>query len=94
VELIGRRAECETLDRLLTEAFAGQSGVLVLRGEAGIGKTALLRWSSRTAVSTNCADPCSTASTSSRSPVPARSLPGPKGKLFELNSAPAIAGHT
>jgi DNA-binding CsgD family transcriptional regulator len=42
VELIGRRAECETLDRLLTEAFAGQSGVLVLRGEAGIGKTALL----------------------------------------------------
>jgi DNA-binding CsgD family transcriptional regulator len=42
MELIGRRAECETLDRLLTEAFAGQSGVLVLRGEAGIGKTALL----------------------------------------------------
>ena len=42
MELIGRRAECERLDRLLTEAFAGQSGVLVLRGEAGIGKTALL----------------------------------------------------
>ena len=30
------------LDRLLDEARAGQSGVLVLRGEAGVGKTALL----------------------------------------------------
>jgi DNA-binding CsgD family transcriptional regulator len=30
------------LDRLLEEARSGQSGVLVLRGEAGVGKTALL----------------------------------------------------
>src|SRR6476646_5916988 len=40
--LRGRRRECETLDRLLVEVRAGQSQVLVLRGEAGVGKTALL----------------------------------------------------
>ncbi|MEV7450200.1 AAA family ATPase, partial [Streptomyces nigra] len=41
-ELIGRRHECEVLDSLLTRARAGHSGVLVVRGEAGIGKTELL----------------------------------------------------
>ncbi|NGY60171.1 AAA family ATPase [Lentzea sp. NEAU-D13] len=40
--LLGRRAEGETLDRLLTQARTGAGQVLVLRGEAGIGKTALL----------------------------------------------------
>ncbi|WP_394618083.1 AAA family ATPase [Lentzea sp. JNUCC 0626] len=40
--LLGRRAEGETLDRLLTQARSGAGQVLVLRGEAGIGKTALL----------------------------------------------------
>jgi DNA-binding CsgD family transcriptional regulator len=38
----GRDDERAVLDRLLDEARAGQSGVLVLRGEAGVGKTALL----------------------------------------------------
>ncbi|WP_328468499.1 DUF2791 family P-loop domain-containing protein [Actinoplanes sp. NBC_00393] len=41
-ELRGRRRERETLDRLLREVRAGHSRVLVLRGEAGTGKTALL----------------------------------------------------
>jgi DNA-binding CsgD family transcriptional regulator len=40
--LLGRRDECAMLDRLLEDARAGRSGVLVVRGEAGIGKTALL----------------------------------------------------
>jgi DNA-binding CsgD family transcriptional regulator/tetratricopeptide (TPR) repeat protein len=40
--LLGRRSDCETLDRLLRSVRSGQSRVLVLRGEAGIGKTALL----------------------------------------------------
>ena len=41
-ELRGRTNECEILDNLLNGARAGRSQVLVLRGEAGIGKTALL----------------------------------------------------
>jgi DNA-binding CsgD family transcriptional regulator len=44
LRLLGRRAECAALDRLLAEVSEGQSRVLVLRGEAGIGKSALLRY--------------------------------------------------
>ena len=40
--LRGRRRERDALDRLLTDVRAGQSRVLVVRGEAGIGKTALV----------------------------------------------------
>ena len=39
--LLGREAECDALDRLLAAAREGKSGALVLRGEAGIGKSAL-----------------------------------------------------
>jgi len=42
--LLGRRSECEALDRLLRSVRSGQSRVLVLCGEAGIGKTALLEY--------------------------------------------------
>ncbi|MFI6274523.1 AAA family ATPase [Streptomyces sp. NPDC050988] len=41
--LLGRKNECQALDDLVAGAMAGRSGVLVLRGEAGIGKTELLR---------------------------------------------------
>jgi DNA-binding CsgD family transcriptional regulator len=40
--LRGRRPECEALDQLLDRVRAGESQVLVVRGEAGVGKTALL----------------------------------------------------
>ncbi|QUQ67006.1 ATP-binding protein [Kutzneria sp. CA-103260] len=40
--LLGRRREQETLDRLVRDVRDGRSRVLVLRGEAGAGKTALL----------------------------------------------------
>jgi len=40
--LIGRTEEIAKLDALLDQVRDGMSGVLVLRGEAGIGKTALL----------------------------------------------------
>ncbi|HET8949043.1 MAG TPA: BREX system ATP-binding domain-containing protein, partial [Solirubrobacteraceae bacterium] len=42
--LLGRSSECEALDRLLASVRAGQSQVLVVRGEAGVGKTALLEY--------------------------------------------------
>jgi DNA-binding CsgD family transcriptional regulator len=42
--LQGRRHECEVLDRQLQRVRAGQSAVQVLRGEAGVGKTALLAY--------------------------------------------------
>ncbi|MGH3154735.1 MAG: ATP-binding protein [Streptosporangiaceae bacterium] len=38
----GRASECQALDRLVAAARSGQSQVLLLRGEAGSGKTALL----------------------------------------------------
>ncbi|TCM37168.1 AAA family ATPase [Kribbella sp. VKM Ac-2568] len=41
-ELRGRQSECATLDALVAGVRAGASQVLVLRGEAGVGKTALL----------------------------------------------------
>lgn len=42
VVLVGRRAECEAVEQLLADARAGRSGALVILGEAGVGKTALL----------------------------------------------------
>jgi len=41
-ELIGRRSECGVLDGLVAAARAGESRALVVRGEPGVGKTALL----------------------------------------------------
>lgn len=47
--LIGREAECRAIDDLLGMARGGQSATLLLRGEAGIGKTALLGYAARQA---------------------------------------------
>ena len=44
VVLRGREDECARLDVLREGALAGRSAVLVLRGEAGVGKTALLEY--------------------------------------------------
>jgi len=44
MKLVGRRAECGMLDRLVEAVGAGQSRALVLCGEPGAGKTALLRY--------------------------------------------------
>jgi DNA-binding CsgD family transcriptional regulator len=41
-ELTGRRGERDALDRFVEAARAGASGALVVRGEPGVGKTALL----------------------------------------------------
>ncbi len=43
-DLFGRQRECEALDDLLTGLRDGGSRVLVVRGEAGIGKSVLLEY--------------------------------------------------
>ena len=40
--LPGREQECAAVDRLLADARAGAAGALVVRGDPGIGKSALL----------------------------------------------------
>ncbi|MEV0825164.1 ATP-binding protein [Nonomuraea rubra] len=42
LQLRGRQTECEALDQLVATVQSGHSAVLVVRGEAGIGKTVLL----------------------------------------------------
>ena len=47
--LLGRPSERQALESALDHVRGGQSAVLVIRGEAGIGKTALLRHATRQA---------------------------------------------
>jgi hypothetical protein len=46
---LDRTSEREVLDGMLADAREGRSAVLVIRGEAGIGKTALVRYTARQA---------------------------------------------
>jgi DNA-binding CsgD family transcriptional regulator len=48
-EFLNRNSEREHLDKLLADVRAGHSAALLLRGEAGVGKTALLRYLARQA---------------------------------------------
>jgi predicted ATPase len=43
-ELTGRSAECGVLDRLAEAVRACESRALVVHGEPGVGKTALLEY--------------------------------------------------
>jgi hypothetical protein len=49
VLLLARKQECGVLDRLLADVRAGTSRALVVRGEPGIGKSALLDYAANTA---------------------------------------------
>ena len=45
--LMNRRSECAVLDQLVNAVRAGGSRVLVVRGEPGVGKSALLDYLAR-----------------------------------------------
>jgi DNA-binding CsgD family transcriptional regulator len=53
--LRGRRAECGVLDQLLEGVRDGRSAVLVVRGEPGVGKSALLDYAVASAPELRCA---------------------------------------
>jgi DNA-binding CsgD family transcriptional regulator len=46
---LGRTSECHRINGMLAHARDGRSAVVVIRGEPGIGKTALLRYAARQA---------------------------------------------
>jgi DNA-binding CsgD family transcriptional regulator len=48
----GRATECAKLEQLLADAHQGRSGILVVRGDPGIGKSALLEYAA------GCAEGC------------------------------------
>ncbi|MEX5717935.1 ATP-binding protein [Geodermatophilus maliterrae] len=52
--LLGRRSERIRLDGVLADARASRSQVLVLRGDPGVGKSALLSWAAERAGSARC----------------------------------------
>src|SRR6266536_6256737 len=61
--LHGRATERSIIDRLLARARAGHSGALVIRGEPGIGKTALLDYAAAAAGSAASAEAASGGAT-------------------------------
>ncbi len=52
--LYGRRTECQALDRLIADVRESQSRVLIIRGEAGAGKTALLEYLAERSSGSGC----------------------------------------
>ncbi|KOX26834.1 LuxR family transcriptional regulator [Saccharothrix sp. NRRL B-16348] len=80
--LHGRSAELAVVERLLSDARAGRSGVLVVRGEAGIGKSALLAHAATQATS-----PCGSEQ---RSPSPVGDNHAPTGAGFLVLRGTAV----
>jgi DNA-binding CsgD family transcriptional regulator len=52
--LMGRRAECDVLGRLVEPVLAGESRALVVRGDPGVGKTVLLEYLAGRASDAGC----------------------------------------
>ena len=87
--LTGRRSECRALDRLIEAVWAGESRTLMVRGDPGVGKTALLDYLARQARGTRYAGPSAVAG-SGRSQV---LLAGPdRGPDTPRTSATSTSG--
>ena len=66
---VGRARECQALDRMLERRSSWTGAAVVIRGEAGIGKTALLEHCARQAGTVDsCESPASSLSSRCRSP--------------------------
>jgi len=52
--LLGRQRELQVIDEVLAAARLGKSSRLIIRGEPGIGKTALLEYAARTRPQCSC----------------------------------------
>jgi predicted ATP-dependent serine protease len=76
VDLRGRRSECEALDALLAGMRGGRSGVLLVRGEAGVGKTALLEYAVESASDVRVLRAVGVESVLTAERRPARAHPG------------------
>ena len=50
MQLVGRRVECSMLEQLLSATYGGHGDSLVLRGDPGVGKSALLEFAIDSAV--------------------------------------------
>ena len=89
----GPQTECEALDRLVAGVRGGQSRVLVVRGEAGVGKTALLEHlaGARRRAAGSRARPASSPRWSSRSPACTRCAPRCSDHLGRLPAPQADA---
>ncbi|MFE6892110.1 AAA family ATPase [Streptomyces sp. NPDC057694] len=72
--LQGRAVEQAALDALLADAAAGRSGVLVVRGEPGIGKTALLEYAGEQARRTHGTAVVTTTGIETEAEIPFASL--------------------
>jgi DNA-binding CsgD family transcriptional regulator/tetratricopeptide (TPR) repeat protein len=53
-KLYGRNAECQTLDRLMSDVRAARGRAMIVRGEVGAGKTALLDYLAGRAADAGC----------------------------------------
>jgi hypothetical protein len=84
VELIDRTDERGALDRLVDAVRAGMSGVLVLRGEPGVGKTVLLDYMSRQAAGCQIAR---VAGMQSEMELPFAALPEDTRRLLQVAAA-------
>ncbi len=90
--MVGRKTELARVERLVLEAGAGRGGALVVRGEAGIGKSALLEHIRDRAVGMICVQ---TSGVESESELPfaglgdvLRPLLGALGELTNVQADP------
>jgi DNA-binding CsgD family transcriptional regulator len=88
---VGRREECAVLDRALADARNGRSRVLVLRGEPGVGKTALVEYAVESATGFRVARAAGVEAEAELAFATLQQLFGPMGRRLDGLPAPQRA---